>query len=136
MFPIVSGVAMGQGSAALSITLNTEGLDPIELIAPAGAHPLDTAEGQIDVTASAAGGDGSYSYAWTLSENGTDSGNVLSVLSAGTQNVAQYNDLTLQGNASPGSPHNITVPLTCRVTDGTGATADVSIGQPVTVLAL
>jgi hypothetical protein len=129
-----------RGPAALSITLNKENFDPIELIAPGGAHPLDTNAGDIDVTATAAGGDTSgdgYAYAWTLDEQGSDGQNVLSVLAAGTQNTAQYNSLTLRGDSSgaPG-PHEIRLQLTCTVTDDAGTTAAVSIDQPITVLAL
>ena len=129
-----------RGPAALSITLNKENFDPIELIAPGGAHPLDTNAGDIDVTATAAGGDTSgdgYAYAWTLDEQGTDRENVLSVLAAGTQNTAQYDTLTLRGDSSgsPG-PHEIIMQLTCTVTDDAGTTAAVSILQPITVLAL
>jgi len=139
MFPLVSGVAMGQGPAALSITLNVEGLDPLDLIAPAGAHPVDSTAGQIDVTATAAGGDTScdgYAYAWTLTEL-DDNQNVLSVLAAGTQNTAQYDTLTLRGDSSgaPG-PNEVIMRLTCTVTDDAGTTAEISINQPVTVLAL
>jgi hypothetical protein len=139
MFPLVSGVAMGQGPAALSITLNKENFNPIELIAPGGAHPLDSNPGDIDVTATAAGGDTSgdgYAYAWTLTEIG-DTGNVLSVLAAGTQNAAQYDTLTLRGDSSgaPG-PHEVTMRLTCTVTDDAGTTAAINIDQPVTILAL
>lgn len=127
-----------RGPAPLSITLNKESLDPMDLIAPAGAHPVDSTAGQIDVTATAAGGDTSgdgYAFAWTLQEVG-DTGNVLSVLAAGTQNTAQYNTLTLRGNASQGPPNNVTMQLTCTVTDDAGDTEAITIDQPVTILAL
>jgi len=128
-----------RGPAALSITLNKENFDPIELIAPGGAHPLDTNAGDIDVTATAAGGDTSgdgYAYAWTLTEIG-DTGNVLVVLAAGTQNAAQYDSLTLRGDSSGSpEPNEVTMRLTCTVTDDAGTTAAISIDQPVTILAL
>jgi hypothetical protein len=146
MFPIVSGVSMGQGAAALSITLNKENFDSLDLIAPGGAHPLDSAQGQIDVTASAAGGDTSgdgYAYAWTVAEIGggdddDTAAGVLRILAAGEQGTAQYNELTLQGDSSStaGQPFNVVYRLTCTVTDDAGTEADISIDQPVTVLAL
>ena len=127
------------GPPALSITLDKEGLDPMDLVAPAANHPVYSLQGQIAVTATAAGGDTSgdgYAYAWTLTEIG-DGQNVLSVLAAGTQNQAAYDTLTLRGDSSgaPG-PHEIIMQLTCTVTDDAGDTAAVSIEQPVTVLAL
>ena len=130
-----------RGPAALSITLNKENFDPIELIAPGGAHPLDTNAGDIDVTATAAGGDTSgdgYAYAWTLDEQGSDGQNVLSVLAAGTQNTAQYNSLTLRGDSSStvGQPFDVVYRLTCTVTDDAGTTAAISIDQLAGVVAL
>ena len=128
---------MGQGAAALSITLNKEGLDPINFIGPAGSNQ-DSGVGDIDVTAAAAGGDTSgdgYAYAWTLTEV-TDPANQLSVLAAGTQNAAQYNTLTLRGVPAAGPPAEVMMRLTCTVTDDAGTTAAVSIDQPITVLAL
>ena len=142
MFPIVSGVAMGQGAAALSITLNEGGLEPLVLIGPAGSNQ-DSADGAIDVTASAAGGDTSgdgYAYAWTLSEpgggeQGFDAADQLSVETAGGQSAAQYNELILRGVPAAGPPAEVNQILTCQVTDDAGATAEVSITQPITIIA-
>ena len=120
-----------RGPAALSITLNKAGLDPLELAGPDGAHPLDSGVGQIDVTASAAGGDGSYTFAWTLTESG-DSGNILAVLAAGTTNAAQYNTLTVRSTASAGAPPaEVDLAIKCTVTDGNSDTAEITITQPV-----
>ena len=139
MFPLASGVAMGQGAAALSITLNKEGFDPLVLAGPASSNQ-DSNPGEIDVTASAAGGDGSYTYAWTVAEilgDDTDTGaGALSILAAGTQNAAQYDSLTLRGVPASGPPAEVTYRLTCTVTDGASAEAAATIDQPVTVLAL
>ena len=129
----------GSGPAALSITLNFDELEQLDLAAPDVAHPVDTGFGQIDVTATAAGGDGSYTYAWTVAEDGdnknTGSG-VLQILSAGTTNAAQYNTLTVRSNATPGPPTDATYELTCTVTDGTGATASATVNQPILALNL
>jgi hypothetical protein len=116
----------GSGPAALSITLDNEDLELLDLAAPNFEHPVSTGAGQIDVTATAAGGDGSYSYAWTVSELGDDDDTgtgVIQILSAGTTNAAQYNTLTLRSNATPGGPTEASYSLKCTVTDGTGATA-------------
>jgi hypothetical protein len=125
-----------RGPAALSISLNKGGLDPLELAGPNGAHPLDSGAGQIDVTASAAGGDGSYTFAWTLTEEG-DSGNVLAVLAAGTTNAAQYNTLTVRSTASAGAaPAEVNLVIKCTVTDGNSDTAEITISQPVVCINL
>tara|TARA_R110000796_G_scaffold59306_9_gene136634 strand:- start:310 stop:756 length:447 start_codon:yes stop_codon:yes gene_type:complete len=137
MFPIVSGVAMGQGPPALAISLSVSsttieismgGLDPEQ------AHVIDTSAGDADSTASASGGDGSYSYAWTVAEDGgSDPGNQCAVLAAGTQNAAQYNDITWRitqaeiiagGRPTGVEPfQNAVYDLVCTVTDGASATA-------------
>ena len=137
---------MGQGAAALSITLNKENFDSLDLIAPGGAHPLDSAQGQIDVTASAAGGDTSgdgYAYAWTVAEIGggdddDTAAGVLRILAAGEQGTAQYNELTLRGDSSStvGQPFDVVYRLTCTVTDDAGTTAAISINQLAGVVAL
>jgi hypothetical protein len=142
MFPIVSGVSMGQGAAALSISLDIEGLDPMLLRGPAGSNQ-DSFDGDIAVTASAAGGDTSgdgYAYAWTLSEPGGgepgfDAADQLSVETAGTQNAAEYNTLILRAVPAAGPPAEVQQILTCTVTDDAGTIAAVSITQPVTIIA-
>ena len=127
MFPVVSGVAMGQGPAALSISLNETSADLVIPMGPAlpGGGNVDSGGGEIDVTATAAGGDGSYTFAWTVAET-DDSSNAISILAAGTQNAAQYNSLTLRIAiaalpAAPPQPGTYT--LTCTVTDGNSDTA-------------
>jgi hypothetical protein len=139
MFPLVSGVSMGQGPPALSINLDTDEIEALELVAPNSEHPFETVAGQIDVTATAAGGDGSYSYAWTVSEEGDDddtASGVIRILSAGTTNAAQYNTLTLRSNATPGGPTEANYTLACTVTDGTGTTASVQVVARVFALNL
>tara|TARA_R110002051_G_scaffold318672_1_gene401335 strand:- start:3305 stop:3721 length:417 start_codon:yes stop_codon:yes gene_type:complete len=128
MFPIVSGVAMGQGPAALSIALDENASDLIIAMSPAlpGGGNVDSNVGEIDVTATAAGGDGSYSYAWTVTET-ADSSNAISILAAGTQNAAQYDTLTLRIAiaALPGAPPNPgQYTLRCTVTDGAGGSVN------------
>lgn len=128
-------LAHSKGPPPLSITLNVENLDPLDMAGPNAAHPISTGAGQIDITASAAGGDGSYSFAWTTQELG-DSGNILAVLAAGTTNAAQYDTLTLRSTATPGPPAEINLAIKCTVTDGTGASANITINQPVVAINL
>ena len=134
---LVGTCQQGAGPAALSITLDNEELEALDLAAPDFLHPVESSAGQIDVTATAAGGDGSYSYAWTVEEFGDDKNTgtgVIQILDAGTtseRSAAQYNTLTLRSNATPGGPTEATYTLTCTVTDGTGATASAVANQLV-----
>lgn len=129
-----------RGGPPLSISLNKEGLDPLNFIGGAGSN-VDSNLGEIDVTASAAGGDTSgdgYAYAWTLAEADpplNDAANQLSVLAAGTQNTAQYDSLTLRGVPAGGPPAEVVVELTCTVTDDAGDTASVTIDQLCVIIA-
>jgi len=144
MFPLVSGVAMGQGPAALSISLNKANLNPLALVGAAAEHPITSSAGEIDITATAAGGDTSgdgYAYAWTLVEQGDDDNTatgILKVAAVGTTNAAQYNTLTLVGDSSStvGQPHDVLYKITCTVTDDAGDTAAITINQEVQVIAL
>ena len=116
-----------RGGAELSISLDADESElviPMDPVLPGGGN-ADSNPGEVDVTATAAGGDGSYTYAWTVSET-RDASNALSVLSAGTQTAAQYNDLTLRMAVAalpgaPPAPGEYT--LRCTVTDGNSDTA-------------
>jgi hypothetical protein len=135
-----------RGAAALSISLDKSELGPLELIGPSGNHPIDSSAGQIDVTATAAGGDTSgdgYAYVWTVAEIGggdddDTAAGVLRILDAGEQGTAQYNELTLRGDSSStvGQPFDVVYRLTCTVTDDAGTTAAISINQLAGVVAL
>ena len=107
------------GVVALSISLG-EGPGMIELAAPAGNN-ADSAAGQIDVTATASGGTLPHAYAWTVAEL-SDSASCISILAAGTQNVARYDSLTLRSLTQAGAPTSGQYRLTCTVTDGVGDT--------------
>ena len=130
MFPAVVGCAQaGSGPAALSITLDatsqTLAVD-ISGIDPGAGGTADSNAGQIDVTATAAGGNNaSYAYAWTVSETQDPLGE-WAVLAAGTQNAAQYSTLTYRVTATsvpqfPPQPSEHR--LRCTVTDGDSDTA-------------
>jgi hypothetical protein len=142
MFPALVGTAsQGGGAAELALSLN---VTATTINVNTGATPpdqtanYDTNPGDADSTASASGGDESYSYAWTISEtadvpgaNGTE----CAVLAAGTQNAARYSTATFRATQAAliaGMPPNPTgaapfvqavYRLRCTVTDGTGATA-------------
>ena len=126
----------GSGPAALSITASptNEGGDLIFLDSNAGQV---TNSGEIDFTASASGGDGSYSYAWTLiSED--DPTNSYSI-NMGTVNAARWNSAvvttTFSGPPGPGNdpPPPLTIVARCTVTDGNSDTATVNINLGVEV---
>ena len=134
-----------RGPAPLSISLDSSEMI-LEMVDAAANHPINSSAGQIDVTATAAGGDTSgdgYAYVWTVAEIGggdddDTAAGVLRILDAGEQGTAQYNELTLRGDSSSqvGQPFDIQYELTCTVTDDAGATAAISITQIVSVVAL
>ena len=134
-----------RGPPALSISLNKSIIE-LNLTGQVqsghlDSHPLTSGSGQIDVIATAAGGDTSgsgYAYAWTVTELAGDIENVLAVAAAGTQNVARYNSLTLvaDSSATPGAQFDLEYELTCTVTDDAGTTAAATCTVLVTVVAL
>ena len=98
MFPIVSGVAMGQGPAALAATLDETNQPPQIILVQQG---LPSNAGEIGYSITASGGSGSYSYAWSTSI--VDSGmGMLSINSQGTTNGTTYSDATVVGGANQG----------------------------------
>ena len=118
-----------KGAPPLSLSLDSDAgtvnID-ISAIDPGAGGTSDTTAGQIDVTASASGGDNSsYAYAWVVTET-ADPANEYAVLAAGTQNAAQYNTLTFRVTATaiPAfPPQQSQHRLRCTVTDGAGDTA-------------
>jgi len=116
-------LAHSKGPAALAVSITVNLADPI--IDTAGSQT--SGAGEIDMVASASGGDGSYSYAWTLlSEN--DPSNAFSI-NMGTVNTANWNDaiVTTTFTGPPGPGNDPPVPaefaIRCTVTDGNGDTA-------------
>ena len=108
------------GVTPLAISILGDPLPPLELAAPAGNN-ADSSAGQIDLTAAASGGTLPHAYAWTVAEL-SDSASCISILAAGTQNVARYDSLTLRSLTQAGAPTNGQYRLTCTVTDGAGDT--------------
>ena len=150
MLPTMFGSAQqGAGAAALSLSLSATATT-IDLREAIGAAPpdqsstVDTSAGQADSTGSASGGDGSYSYAWTVTETADDgqNGSSCAILSEGTKTNARYNTATFRvtvGAQIAGMPPTPVHPppsfsqaqyrLRCTVTDGNGdtATADYTV---------
>ena len=132
-------VQNASGAAALSIALDaTATVLNIPLPNPDQSSVEDTAVGDFDSTATASGGDGSYSYAWTVAED-DDLDNLVTVLAAGTRNVAQFDDITwrvicpqifdpVTGPTGSQGFREAIYTLTCTVTDGNGDTAAVNHG--------
>lgn len=137
-----------RGAAPLSLSLSVTSTI-IEVNAghlpPDQVGYVDTNAGEADSTASASGGDGTYSYAWTITETSDDgqNGDGCAVLSEGTKTNARYNTATFQYTFAarlagappapvmpPPSFTEATYRLRCTVTDGNGdtATADYTVG--------
>jgi len=142
MFPLVSGVATGQGGAALAVSVSRDGIrDFIAEGAIGEDFPITTANGDIIMTATATGGDGSYSYSWAVTEQG-DTNNILGgnliLVNPGTQNAATYDDSNIRaldtGLTQGDPPIEALYTYTCTVTDGTGATASGNAGIQCVVI--
>ena len=116
-------LAHSKGPAALAVSITVNAADP--MIDTAGSQT--SGAGDIDMVASASGGDGSYSYAWTLVSE-SDPQNAFSI-NMGTVNTANWNDaiVTTTYTGPPGPGNDPPIPaefeIRCTVTDGTGATA-------------
>ena len=79
-----------RGPAALSISLNTTAVTisiDVSGVPPDQTGTADSSAGQADSTASASGGDGSYTFAWTITETADDgaNGHSSAILSEGTK---------------------------------------------------
>jgi hypothetical protein len=132
------GAHPSRGGPPLSLSLDASS-STIQLttstIPPDQSQTRDSNPGDIDITATASGGDtaAGYSYGWTVTELSDASGiggADCSVLAAGTINVAQYNTLTVRvtqpalvGGGGPIFPPPVfieaTYRLRCTVSDGT-----------------
>ena len=124
----VQGSRATRGSP-LALSLNSDSGTvniPIAGVDPGAGGTADSNAGDIDVTATASGGDSSsYAYAWVVTEL-ADPANEYAVLAAGTQNTAQYDELTFRVTvtAIPNfPPQQSQHRLRCTVTDGAGDTA-------------
>lgn len=136
-----------RGPAALSLSLSVTSTQiTVDLggVPPDQSGTVDTNAGEADSTASASGGDGSYTFAWTITETADDgaNGSSCAILAQGTKNAAQYNTATFRVTKAaelagdPPAPVNpppsfseATYRLRCTVTDGNSdtATADYTV---------
>ena len=138
MLPTMFGCA-AQGSAS-PLALSVSVPDPLAIGVAPGQSGATSNAGEIVSQATATGGDGSYSYSWSLTELG-DPDNHLSIASSGTTNAALYNDATIATNFAQTNPPSNPPPspggyrVSCTVTDGTGATATATANFDVEVLA-
>jgi len=136
-------VQNASGAAAFAVSIITDGsaplIDLIENAAPAGSGAFTTGTGGVpiwDISVSATGGSGSYTYTWSNSET-RDSNNVFSVNSAGTTNAARYNTLAIAGTIPSSAldpPNDCLYSLSCRVQDGAGG--DITVSQDCVVVAI
>lgn len=134
------GVVQGASGTPLGISIANNGIGNFtaEGIVGEGDFPIETNNGAIDMTATATGGDGSYTFLWSVTEAGDDfniaSGNIQQ--SAGTatsdRNAAQYNTCRIkffETGLSGGDVIEAAYYFRCTVTDGTGATATAQGGS-------
>ena len=127
MLPTMFGCA-AQGSAApLALSISNPG--DVGINVPPGVQGGSSNAGEIASTATATGGDGSYTYAWTLSEI-DDLDQAFSINSQGTTTNATYNTATVSTNYNnnippppPPPPPQASYRVSCTVTDGNGDTA-------------
>lgn len=129
-----------RGPAELSISLSateTTIFVDVNAVPPDQTGTIDTNAGQADSTASASGGDGSYTFAWTITETVDDgqNGHSCAILAQGTKNAAQYNTATFRltraqifdpatGPVNPAPQFTeARYRLRCTVTDGNSDTA-------------
>jgi len=130
MYLAVAGACAEQeanASTPLSLSITTP--DDVELVVPAGQTGATSSAGDISSVATATGGDGSYTYAWTLTEV-ADPTSEYSIASEGTKTNATYNDATVSTSFSnvvlpPPNPPPVPPPpadyrVSCTVTDGNG----------------
>lgn len=124
-------------SLSLNVTATTINVD-VSGVPPDQSGTVDTNAGNADSTATASGGDGSYTYAWTVTETADDgaNGSSCAILSEGTKTNARYNTATFRVTVAaaiagdPPGPVNpppsftqATYRLRCTVTDGNSDTA-------------
>lgn len=122
MYIILTGCAQQGSSSPLAISI-TEPAPVIIIGSPSST--ISSIAGEIDSIATATGGDGSYTYAWTLTES-RDDANAFSINSAGTTNGVRYNDATINGGTPASAldpPNTAFYDMACTVTDGNGVTA-------------
>ena len=123
-----------RGAAPLSLSLNVTSGD-LEVVGPAGGTvTAGIVDFGINITATASGGAGGYSYAWTNTEMADDDG-VFSVYATGTTNASSYSGLVIAMDTSGdfgGEEHTGSYRIRCTVTDSASATATADFTLNVT----
>ena len=118
-------VQASAGAAALSLSLDSTSGD-LELNGPAGGSVTGSIADAVGaITATASGGAGGNSFAWTNTES-ADGDSVFSVSATGTTNQAAYDGLAIAMDTtgdSGGEAHEGQYRIRCTVTDSAGATA-------------
>lgn len=113
--------------------------DIVENAAPAGSGTFTTGASGVpiwDLSVSATGGSGSYTFTWSNSEV-RDPAGVFSVSSAGTTNAARYNTLAITGTIPSSAldpPNDCEYELSCRVQDGAGG--DITVTRNCALVAI
>lgn len=138
MLPTMFGCAQQGSSSPLAVSITTP--SDLVIVVPPGQNGGTSNAGEISSTATASGGDGSYTYAWTLSEI-TDADGAFAVASQGTTNAATYNTGTVSTTYNnpipptppPPPPTPATYRVSCTVTDGNGDTANATANFGVSV---
>ena len=129
--------AQGSGASPLALSVSTP--DPLAIGIAPGQSGGQSNPGEIVSVASATGGDGNYSFSWSLIELG-DPDNALSIGDAGTTDTSTYNDAIIATSFAQTNPPSNPPPspggyrVSCTVTDGTGATATAVANFDVEVL--
>ena len=118
-------VQASAGAAALSLSLDVTSGD-LELNGPAGGSVTGAIADAVGaITATASGGAGGNSFAWTNTELADDD-SVFSVSATGTTNQAAYDGLVIAMDTtgdSGGEAHGGQYRIRCTVTDSASATA-------------
>ena len=133
MYLGVAGACAEQAAnASTPLALSLSSLDPLTIVVPPGSSGAVSNPGDIDIEATPSGGDGSYSFAWAISEE-SDPDSSFAVDDIGTTDdpSGRYNDAIFSTSFSvPLPPAPPDEPpqsgeflIRCTVTDGTGATA-------------
>lgn len=133
MYLAVAGACAEQeanASSPLSVSISNNNGDGSGVLIDTLSGPNSPA-GQIDFTATASGGSGSYTYTWSITEI-SDPDGVFSVGSQGTTTNTSYNDAiisTTYSNPPPPAPPNPppiqgTYRVECEVDDGVTTATD------------
>ena len=128
-----------QGSGASPLAISVTDPDPLGIGIAPGQSGGQSNPGEIVSFATASGGDGNYSFSWSLIELG-DTDNVLSIADAGTTDASSYTDAIIATSFAQTDPPSNPPPapggyrVSCTVTDGTGATATATAEFDVEVL--